>query len=76
MAVKTIYSVGSATVLGKIVETTDDYKYDEDTFEYKGVGQLFDGGKKAKHNSPQTFESIKSFIESKGTTELIPQNHG
>ena len=70
---KKLLSTGSATVLGHLVKTTDIYKYDPNTFEYKGVSQLLDGGERAANNVSYTFDSIKAFIESKGKTELIPE---
>lgn len=47
------------------------YKYDDQTFEYKGNSSLYDGGKLADKEGHFTFDSIKSFIESKGKTKLI-----
>lgn len=51
--------------------TSTVYKYDEETFEFKGYSSLYDGGEAANKNGYYTFDSVKSFIESKGKSELI-----
>jgi hypothetical protein len=50
---------------------TTSYKYDDETWEFLGFSSLYDGGKKADKEGHYTFESIKSFIESKGKTKLV-----
>lgn len=72
MGIKKLYgkflggNVGNSNLI-----TSTDYRYDEDTFEFKGSSSLYDGGKKADEEGAYTFDSIKSFIESKGKTELV-----
>ena len=77
MAIKSIYSkfIGG-NLGGGILITSTSYKYDEETFEYKGCSSLYDGGEKANKEGAYTFDSIKDFIESKGKTELIPLKEG
>ncbi len=73
MAIKKLYGKFLGGTLGRSnLITSTDYEYDEDTFEFKGCSALYDGGKKADEEGAYTFDSIKSFIESKGKTELIP----
>jgi len=50
--------------------TTTTYKYDDQTWEFKGYSSLYDGGEKANKEGYYTFDSMKNFIESKGKTSL------
>ena len=50
--------------------------YNKDTFEYDHVNHFYDGGDEAIKESYYTFESVRSFIESKGITELIRVTNG
>jgi len=70
--IKSIYGkfIGGNLGGGNLITSTN-YDYDEDTFEYKGSSSLYDGGEKANKEGYYTFDSIKSFIESKGKTELV-----
>lgn len=72
MAVKTLYAkfIGG-NVGGLNLITSTAYKYDAETFEFKGTEQFFDGGEKANKEGYYTFKSIKDFIESKGQKELV-----
>lgn len=56
---------------GSNLITSTVYMYDEETFEFKGYSSLYDGGEKANKEGYYTFDSVKSFIESKGKSELI-----
>lgn len=56
--------------------TSTNYDYDSETFEFKGSSSLFDGGVKANEQGAYTFDSVKSFIESKGKTSLVPLKEG
>ena len=50
--------------------------YNKDTFEYDHVNHLYDNGKEATMEGYYTFDSVKSFIENKGLTELISVKNG
>lgn len=56
---------------GNSLITTTIYTYDDETFEFKGCSSLYDGGEKANKEGYYTFDSVKSFIESKGKDKLI-----
>jgi hypothetical protein len=76
MAIKTLYlkSIGGNVGNTNLI-TSAGYKYDEETFEFKGMFESFDGGKAAKEEGHYTFESIKAFIESKGVQPLVKLNN-
>lgn len=56
--------------------TSTSYKYDDETFKFLGSSSLYDGGEEANKQGAYTFDSIKSFIESKGQSPLIPLKEG
>lgn len=56
---------------GSNLITTTEYKYDDETFEFHGYSSIYDGGEKADKEGYYTLDSVKSYIESKGKTELV-----
>ena len=67
--------VGGSIGAKNLIATTK-YYYDKDTFEYSHMNHLYDGGDEAIKEGYYTFESVRSFIESKGITELIRVTNG
>ena len=72
MAIKSLYTkfIGGSIGMSNMITSTE-YKYDDETFEFKGSSSLYDGGKKANEEGYYTFDSVKAFIESRGETELV-----
>jgi len=62
--------IGGSIGANNLIATTK-YYYDKDTFEYSYMNNLYDGGDEATKEGYYTFDSVKNYIESKGTTELI-----